>query len=159
MSERNGDEGIGVVLDGMQLATLNGAAVILCSWSFEKKAAREIVALVPADDAEKFTNEVGELTRNVFNAAGLWPGDSPWTQELMSQRAKTSTSVSLQANQIVVAITALRASAVEFRDRWWEFCTVAPGGLEMYGVAASDLLALADDLERHLTGADYVGPP
>ena len=144
MTEHLHAEPVEIMLDGKQLATLSGALVVLCVWPFEKKSAREIAARAAGDDAERFTDEIGRLTREHFKSCGLWSPNLAWTQELMSLRAKTATHASFGRVQAAIAITALRTCALEFSDRWWEFCVVAPGGLEKYGVVSTDLLALAD---------------
>lgn len=146
MPRESQSERIQVAFDGKQLATLNGALAVLSGWRFEQKAARAIAAGVSAGDVERFADEVGELARRHFEACGLWPGESPWTKELIARRAGTSISIGLDGHQGAIAVAALRAAAAEFKDRWWEFCTVAPGGLDLYEVKESDLSRLADAL-------------
>ena len=143
-------ERVQIIFDGKQLATLTGSLVVLCGWPFEKKAACAIAKGVSAGDADRFTDEFGELTIRHFNACGLWPAESPWTKELITRSAGTSVSISIDAHQIAIAIAALRAAATEFKDSWWEFCTVAPGGLDLYEVTESYLTRLADALAARI---------
>jgi len=150
VSRESPPDRVQVRFDGRQLATLNGAIVVLASWPFENEVASAMVASTASDDVERLADELGLLTRQHFEACGLWPGESPWTNTLIASRAATSVTVTLDARRVAIAVTAFRAAATEFKDRWWEFCTVAPGGLDLYGVTESDLARWADALEALL---------
>jgi hypothetical protein len=150
MADRSRTKRINVSLSGKQLAALNGALTVLCSWPFEKEAARAIAAKVCSDDAQRFAEEVGECTRLHFESCGLWPGESPWTVELITRRARTTLRMDLLEPQLTIAVAALRAAAEEFKDRWWEFGVVAPGGLDLYEVREKDLRTWADSFAARL---------
>lgn len=134
-------------LDGKALATINGALVVLAHWPFEGATARGIAAGVEVEAVERLSDAFSEMTRRHFMACGVWEGPSPWTAAFMAQRAATRLGVRLTAGEWAIIEGALRASVVEFELRWWEFCLVAPGGLDLYGVEPWDVVALIERLE------------
>lgn len=152
MPEGQKPDGVMMKLSGRRLAILNGASVLLCAWPFETTGAKALARRVSAGEAEGFSDTVGHATRRLFQAAGIWSDDTPWTQELIDRRAELPVQISLSPQEAEVAVVALRASAAEFSDRWWEFCTAAPGALGAYGATPTDLLELADAIESALSG-------
>lgn len=144
-------------LDGKALATINGALIVLAHWPFEGAAARRIAERVEAEAVEGLSDAFSEITRRHFRACGVWEGPSPWTAAFMAQRAATRLGVRLTAGEWAIVEGALRASVVEFEQRWWEFCLVAPGGLELYGVEPWDVVALIERLEAAGVGRCGLG--
>jgi hypothetical protein len=139
-----------LTLTGDQLALLSGASTVFAFVPFDNAAARRIRADVPSSRAEELGDWLAETAIDHFRSAGLWPRE-PWTEELIRGRANTSISLRLSELQAQTVAAALQATQLEYGDRWDEFCTVAPGNLQMYDIGPADLRLLATRLSREQT--------
>lgn len=139
-----------VTLDGVQLDALTGALCIRVHWPYMQPAARLIAGRVSSDAAEWFDSEMSAVRQAHFEDHGI-----PWTwchdaEAVMARRAATSITLAFEAEHITLAATVLRAAAVEFADRWWEFDMVASCHMEAAGITPADLSRWADEIEACL---------
>ena len=136
-----------IMLDGRESALVVAAMFMAGCWPFENKAARAMLPAAQESTLPVF-DRVSARWRQRLADAGLWTSPTKlWTRELIEQRGGLVDGLRLSRDEIPAAVLALRVSAVEFAQSWWEFRVASVGAIEWYGLELHDLIALADRLE------------
>lgn len=145
---------IGVSMNGVEWELLKGSLSFLNVWTFAHSTA--LAMLVPSE--QEMARVVGAYLlgeqQSILSAAGaLVPPARPVPPEFVAMRAAFELRHFLMREHLQVCLAALRTCYEEFKEDWVYFCQTATNALYRFDSTPSDLLSLADKLERLLNEA------
>jgi hypothetical protein len=138
---------------GAELVLLNDTTLLAGTWSFQRPSARAQFAPDKHDWVLEASNSVSRIWRQILETEGLHVcAITPWPREFLARRAAVRAEIALTREHLRLCAWALRVCHEEFVINWSEFCVVAPGYGDWYGILPADLLILAKKLESLLAG-------